>query len=76
LNRLAYLDDAAVAFTDAVDQGYDFSDSLNELFYLEDELGKLVRTLDGFSPSYRVDDEMRTMRFYVNELLWVYRQHY
>jgi hypothetical protein len=76
LDRLAYMDDAAEAFTDAVDAGYDFSDSLNELFYLEDEVIKLEQTLSGFSQSYRVQEEMRSMRHYVNLLLWVYRQNY
>lgn len=73
---LAEFADASQAFTDAVYSGNDFTDSLNELFYLESKLLLAEKTLDGYSQSYRVSDEMRTMRYYVSELLWVYRQSY
>jgi len=73
---LAEFADASQAFTDAVYQGYDYTDSLNALFYLENKLLLTEQTLNGYSQSYRVNSEMQTMRYYVYELLWAYRQSY
>ncbi|HVK60940.1 MAG TPA: hypothetical protein VM432_05290 [Bdellovibrionales bacterium] len=76
LRVLAEMEDAAENFNDAVNQGYDYSDSLNDLFYLEESIQNAERTLDGYSKAYLVDEEMRSMRYYVDELLWQYRQTY
>ena len=73
---LADLEVASEGYTDALYNGTDYIDSLNELFYLDAELTLTEQTLDGYSKSYMVDQEMRSMRFYVNELLWQYRQNY
>lgn len=67
---------ASETFTDAVYNGYDYTESLNELFYLESQVDLTEWTLDGYSKAYLVDEEMRTMRYLVNELMWRYRQNY
>ncbi|MES2854464.1 MAG: hypothetical protein V4692_01320 [Bdellovibrionota bacterium] len=76
LRVLTELEDASENFTDAVNDGYDYSDSLNDLFYLEEAVQLAERTLDGYSKAYMVDQEMGSMRFHVEELLWTYRQNY
>lgn len=73
LNEMAY---AAENYSDAVQSNYDFTDSLNHLFYLESMVDTAEYTLAGYSRAYLVDNEMRALRYYVNELLWLYRQQY
>jgi hypothetical protein len=73
---LTELEWAAENYTDAVYNGYDYTDSLNELFYLESQIELAEYTLDGYSKEYLVDEEMRTLRYLVNELQWRYRQNY
>lgn len=77
LRRVLYdLVDAAENYEDAVESTYDFSDTLYDLFYLEEMVGLTEQTLDGYSQAYRVSDDMAAIRYYVNELLWTYRQNY
>jgi hypothetical protein len=73
---LAQLADAADNFAEAVDRSYDYTDTLDDLFYLESMVDLAEQTLDGFQYSYYSADEMAQLRYYVNELLWVYRQGY
>lgn len=73
---LGELADASENFTDAVYDSDDFSDSLNDLFFLETKVGLATQTLSGYSKEYLVTDEMRALRYYVEELLWQYRQKY
>lgn len=70
------LNEAAITYNDAVLNNYDVTDSLNELFYLEEMISLTERTLDGYSKEYMVEPEMRSLRYYVGELLWAYRQQY
>lgn len=73
---LADLEWAAENYTDAVYNGTDYVDSLDDLFYLESELTLTEQTLDGYSKQYLVDDQVRTLRYDVDQLLWQYRQNY
>ncbi|MES2854463.1 MAG: hypothetical protein V4692_01315, partial [Bdellovibrionota bacterium] len=73
---LAEMEDAAENYADAVYAGYDYTDSLSDLFYLEDTVILAEKTLNGYSRSYIVEQEMKAMRYYVDELLWLYRQNY
>lgn len=73
---LAELVDASENFTDAVYDNDDYYDTLNDLFYLESKVDLAESTLDGYSKSYLVNEEMKALRYYVNELLWVYRYYY
>lgn len=73
---LAQLIDATENYDDALDSADDISATLYDLFYLEDTVSLTEKTLDGYSQSYRVQEEMQAMRYYVNELLWNYRQQY
>lgn len=73
---LARLSNAAENFNDSVDRTYDWSDSLYDLFYLESVLSETEQTLSGYSQSYRVQSQISSMRYYVNELLWQYRNNY
>lgn len=68
--------DATENFNDSVSDRYDWSDTLNDLFYLEAQLGLAEQTLDGYSQAWRVQEEMGSLRYYVNELLWTYRQNF
>ncbi|MFS4457791.1 hypothetical protein [Bdellovibrio sp. HCB2-146] len=72
---LVGLIDAADNFNDSVNSRYDWNDSLSDLFYLESQLDLAEQTLSGYSQAYRVQDEMGSIRYYVNELLWTYRQN-
>ncbi|PIS10876.1 MAG: hypothetical protein COT73_06905 [Bdellovibrio sp. CG10_big_fil_rev_8_21_14_0_10_47_8] len=73
---LAELVDAAENFTDSVYDHTDYSDDIYDLFYLDSQLTLAETTLDGYSKSYLVDSQMRSLRYYVNELLWNYRINY
>lgn len=76
MNVLGQLVDAAENYNDAVTGSYDWSDSLYDLFYLESSLSLAETTLDGYSQEYRVIEEIRSLRFYVDELMWTYRTNY
>jgi hypothetical protein len=76
LPQLAQLAYAAEVYSDTVRTNYDFVDSINELFYLENMLDQAEATNRLYARSYVVDNEMRALRYYVNELLWIYRQNY
>lgn len=76
MNVLGQLVNAAENYNDAVADSYDWSDSLYDLFNLDAALTTAETTLDGYSQAYRVDNEIRSLRYYVNELLWNYRQNY
>lgn len=76
MDALLDLAGAAQNYSDAVSDSFDWSESLYDLFYLEDQLSTVESTLDGFSQSYRVAEEMRYFRYYVNELLWQYHYYY
>jgi hypothetical protein len=67
---------AAMNYVEAVEESYDWSGSLHDLFYLDERLSHAENTLSGFSQAYRVQNEMRLFRYYVNELLWQYRYYY
>ena len=75
-NVLAQLADAADNLSDRVRETTDYSDTLYDLFHLETSLQLAERTLDGYSKAFLVEKEMKSMRFYVDEMLWTYRQHY
>ncbi len=75
LMRVLYqLTDASSAFHISVQRYDQLSDTLYYLFYLEDTVSLTENTLDGYSQEYRVEDEMKAIRYYINELLWTYRQ--
>lgn len=73
---LVGLIDATENFNDSVGDRYDWSDTINDLFYLESQLDLAEQTLDGYSQAWRVQEEMGSLRYYVNELLWTYRQNF
>ncbi|HVK60941.1 MAG TPA: hypothetical protein VM432_05295 [Bdellovibrionales bacterium] len=73
---LGSLEDSAENYADAVYAGTDYVDSLNDLFYLDDQLALAEKTLNGYSKAYLVQQEMRAMRYYIDELLWIYRYYY
>lgn len=73
---LFQLVDAAESFNDSVKMNASWSATLNNLFYLEDTVRLTETTLDGYSQEYRVSNEMRALRYYVDEMLWTYRQRY
>lgn len=76
MNVLGQLVDAAENYDDAVDNSYDWSDSLDDLFYLDNTLTTAEQTLDGYSQAYLVQNQMEALRYYVNQLLWTYHQNY
>ena len=76
MNVLADLIDATELYTDAVYSNTDYTDSLDELFYLESQVALATKTLDGYSKEYLVKDEMGSLRYYVSELLWQYNAAY
>jgi len=76
MNTLADLVDASENYTDAVNAGTDWSDSLDELFYLEAEVNLARTTLNGYSKEYLVGDDETAMYEYVQELLWTYKANY
>ncbi|MNL10659.1 hypothetical protein D3C87_1314660 [compost metagenome] len=73
---LVGLIDATENFNDSVSDRYDWSDTITDLFYLEAQLDLAEQTLDGYSQAWRVQEEMGSLRYYVNELLWTYRQNF
>lgn len=73
---LFQLVDAAESFNDSVKMNASWSSTLNNLFYLEETVRLTETTLDGYSQEYRVSNEMRALRYYVDEMLWTYRQRY
>lgn len=73
---LAELSYAASNYTDAVYQGEDYEETLNDLFYLEEQVNLATTTLSGYSKEYLVADEMASLRYYVQELLWQYHSKY
>jgi hypothetical protein len=75
-NVLAQLADAADNFSDNVRESTDWSDTLYDLFHLESSLVLAETALDGYSKSWVVEKEMKALRFYVEEMLWTYRQQY
>lgn len=70
---LGQLADAAENLTDAVDEGSYYEDSLYDLFHLEEQVNLATTTLSGYSQEYRVSEEMNALRYYVQELLYIYR---
>ncbi len=76
VKALSSLVGAAQDYTDSVSDSYDWYESMGDLFYLNQELNRTETVLRGFSQARRVEREMRYMRYYVNELLWQYRQNY
>jgi hypothetical protein len=40
---------------------------------LEDKVDIAIRTLDGYSKEYLVQDEIQALDYYVEELLWQYQ---
>jgi hypothetical protein len=76
MNTLAELSDASADYSDAVLNGSDYTDSLNDLFYLDSSLSTVETTLSGYSEEQVVDNEVKTLRYYVNQLLWQYHENY
>lgn len=77
LRRVLYeFYDATENLNESVETFEDYSETLYDLFYMEEVLTKLEYTLNGYSQAYRVQNEMQAFRFYVDELLWNYRQRY
>jgi hypothetical protein len=70
------LEDAAENFDDAVVTNEDFDDTLYDLFYLDLALSRVEANLKGYSQETLVDSRMQAFRYYVNELLFTYRQSY
>ena len=73
---LADLVDASENYTDAVYAGNDFVDSLDQLFYMEQQMLLARKTLDGYSKETLVRDDQTALKLYINQLLWTYRQNY
>ena len=67
---------AATNYDDAVKDSDDWSGSIDDLFYLDQQLSLTEKTLNGFSQEYRVREDVREFRYYVDELLWQYQQNY
>jgi hypothetical protein len=65
--------DASENFTDTVYDREDYQETLYDLFYLEEKVEIAIRTLYGYSKEYLVEDEMRALDYYVEELLWQYQ---
>jgi hypothetical protein len=76
MNTLADLVDASENYTDAVSAGTDWTDSLDQLFYLETEMTLARKTLSGYSKEYLVSDDETALNEYVEQLLWTYRANY
>ncbi len=76
MNVLADLVDASENYTDAVNTGTDWVDSLDQLFYLETEMNLARTTLNGYSREYLVSDDETALNEYVEELLWTYKANY
>lgn len=76
MNVLADLVDASENYTDAVNAGTDWVDSLDQLFYLEAEMKLARKTLDGYSKENLVKDDEEALNEYVQELLWTYKVNY
>ncbi|HEX7673686.1 MAG TPA: hypothetical protein VF412_05920 [Bdellovibrio sp.] len=76
MNVLGQLVDAAENYDDAIDNSYDWSDSLDDLFYLDNTLTMVEQTLNGYSQAYLVQNQLEALRYYVNQLLWTYHQNY
>jgi hypothetical protein len=70
------LEDAAENFDDSVVANEDFDDTLYDLFYLDLALSRVESNLKGFTQENLVDSRMQAFRYYVNELLFTYRQSY
>ena len=75
-NALTDLVGAAQNFSDAVQNGSDYSDSLYDLFYLDDMATQAKVVLQDSSQAYLVDDQMIALRSTIDELLWNYKQNY
>jgi hypothetical protein len=67
---------AAWNYNESVINSIDWNDSLDDLFYLDEQLQAAEETLNGYSEEYRVRDDMALLRYYVNELLWQYHANY
>jgi hypothetical protein len=76
MNVLADLIDASENYTDSVNAGTDWVDSLDQLFYLEAEMKLARTTLNGYSKEYLVSDDETALNQYVEQLLWTYRANY
>ena len=76
MDTLGSLIGATESFVDEVERSYDWSETIHDLFYVDEQLDLAEQTLSGFSQSYRVRNDMRLFRYYVDELLWQYRYHY
>jgi Flp pilus assembly protein TadG len=74
-NVLSQLVNASANYTSSVYNNSYYRNSIRDLFYLESILDVTESTLDGYSKAYLVDDQVRALRFYVNQLLWIYRQN-
>lgn len=73
---LADLEDAADQLQDGIANSYDWEETIYDLFNLEAQVSLAEQTLDGYSRAYMVDDEMKAVRYYVDELLYTYRVNY
>jgi hypothetical protein len=76
LNALAQLVDATEYYTDAVYAGSDYSDTLNNLFYVDSTLTAAEQVLQTRTTNSAIVTEVGALRYYVNKLLWSYRQNY
>jgi hypothetical protein len=76
MQALADLVGAAHNYEDAVRNSVDWDGSLNDLFFMEQQLSLVEQTLSGFSQEYRVQPDVAQFRYYVDELLWQYHQVY
>lgn len=76
MNTLADLVDASENYSDAVANGSDFTDSLDQLFYLASEVKLAKSTLSGYSKENLVSDDEQALTEYVEELLYVYKANY
>ena len=75
-DALSQLVAAAQNFSDAVQNGSDYSDSIYDLFYLDQMATRAREVLRGSPQAYMVEDQMNALRYTVDELLWNYRQNY
>lgn len=68
--------DAQENLTNTVYASGDLRTSLYDLLYLNSKINLLIKTLDGYSGASLVNNEMKALRYQVNEIMWSYRARY
>jgi hypothetical protein len=73
---LADLADSAENFNDSVETRDDYNDTLYDLFYLDTKVNEAQNALRSDFYGNAVSNDMRALRYYVDEMLYTYRQNY